>query len=184
MLKGISGLQTCGNKMRSRQADRPNAGGFPNKIWWSVMTEHSSIDAVTEITDGLYLGTVAYAQSLQFENPFNIEMVVNLCEDAVPVSAGMTVEWLPVSDGEAVPADIIAKGLSAIERTLSHGRRVLVACRAGQSRSASMVIGYLRLQSYDWDTAYRLVAEKRWISPHPRTLRSVKEFVDDSLKVP
>jgi protein-tyrosine phosphatase len=68
--------------------------------------------------------------------------------------AGLTVEWLPVSDGEAVPADIIAKGLSAIERTLSHGRRVLVACRAGQSRSASMVIGY------DWDSAYGLVAEK------------------------
>jgi hypothetical protein len=158
--------------------DKRWRSGFPNKIWWFLMPEHLAIDAVTEIVDGLYLGTFAYARSLEWKNPFNIEMVVNLCEDAVPVSAGMTVEWLPVSDGEAVPADIIAKGLSAIERTLSHGRRVLVACRAGQSRSASMVIGYLRLQGYDWDNAYGLVAEKRWISPHPRTLRSVKEFVD------
>jgi hypothetical protein len=144
------------------------------------MPEHSSIDAVTEILDGLFLGTFAYARSLEWENPFNIEMVVNLCEDPVSVSDGMTVEWLPVSDGEAVPADIIAKGLSAIERTLSRGRRVLVACRAGQSRSASLVTGYLRLQGYDWDTAYGLVAEKRWISPHPRTLGSVREFVNAS----
>jgi hypothetical protein len=68
------------------------------------MPEHSSIDAVTEILDGLYLGTFAY--SLEWENPFNIEMVVNLCEDMVPVSAGTTVEWLPVSDGEAVPTDV------------------------------------------------------------------------------
>jgi protein-tyrosine phosphatase len=142
------------------------------------VAEHSSIDAVTEILHGLYLGTFTYARSLEWENPFNIEMVVNLCEDAVPVSAGMTVEWLPVSDGDAVPANIIAKVFSLIERTLSSGRKVLVACRAGQSRSASMVIGYLRLHGYDWDSAYRLVAQKRWISPHPRTLRRVRDVVD------
>ena len=134
-----------------------------------IMPEHSSIDAVTEIVDALYLGTVTYAQSLQFENPFNIEMVVNLCRDVVPVSARISVEWLPVSDGEAVPADTVAKVLSLIERTGLCDNRVLVACRAGQSRSASMVIGYLRLHGYDWDSAYRLVAEKRWICPHPRT---------------
>jgi protein-tyrosine phosphatase len=144
----------------------------------AVMTERLEIDAVTEVMDGLYLGTVAYARSLEWENPFNIEMVVNLCEDPVHVGEGVTVEWLPVSDGEAVPADIVARAIAVIERTLSSGRRVLVACRAGQSRSASMVIGYLRLQGYDWDSAYRLVAEKRWICPHPRTLGSVREFVD------
>jgi hypothetical protein len=142
------------------------------------MPEHLAIDAITEILAGLYLGTIAYAGSLQWENRLNIERVVNVCQDSVPVAEGVTVEWLAVSDGEAVPADIIAGALSLIERTLSSGRRVLVACRAGQSRSASIVIGYLRLQGYDWDSAYRLVAEKRWISPHPRTLRSVREFVD------
>ena len=116
------------------------------------MTEHLAIDAVTEILDGLYLGTLAYARSLAWENPLNIEIVVNLCEDSVPAGEGVTVEWLPVSDGEAVPADIVARALSLIERTLSGRRRVLVACRAGQSRSASMVIGYLRLRGYDWDS--------------------------------
>ena len=142
------------------------------------MPEHLAIDAVTEILDGLYLGTFVYARSLEWDNPFNIEMVVNLCEDPVHVGAGVTVEWLPVSDGEAMPADIVARALAVIERTLSGRRRVLVACRAGQSRSASIVIGCLRGQGYDWDSAYGLVAEKRWIAPHPRTLRSVREFVD------
>jgi hypothetical protein len=141
------------------------------------MPEHSSIDAVTEILHGLYLGTVGYAGSLQWDNPFNIESVVNLCEDSVPVAEGVAVESLSVSDGEAIPADVITRALSVIGRVLTSGRSMLVAFRAGQSRSASIVIGYLRLQGYDWDTAYGLVEQKRWISPHPRTLGSVREFV-------
>ncbi len=142
------------------------------------MPQHTTIDAVTQILDGLYLGTHAYAGSLQLENPLKIEMVVNLCKDSLPITEGVTVEWLPVLDGEAIPADIIARTLSLIDRTLSSGRRVLVTCLAGQSRSASLVIGYLRGQGYEWDTAYGLVDEKRWICPHPRTLQSVREFVD------
>jgi len=110
--------------------------------------------------------------------------VVNLCEGSVPYREGMTVEWLPVSDGEALPAQIIARVLSLIDSTWTSGRRVLVTCRAGQSRSASLVIGYLRLQGYDWERAYKLVEEKRWICPHPRTLQSVKDFVETTLKVP
>ncbi len=148
------------------------------------MPDHSSIDAVTEILDRLYLGTIAYAQSLHWENPLNIEMVVNLCENSVPYSEGMMVEWIPVSDGEAVPADLLARALSVIDGVLADGKRVLVACRAGQSRSASIVIGYLRLRGYDWDSACRLVEEKRWICPHPRTLQSVKDFVETTLTVP
>jgi protein-tyrosine phosphatase len=148
------------------------------------MHDHSSIDSVTEILDGLYLGTIAYANSLQWENPRNIEMVVNLCEESVPYSEGMKVEWIPVTDGEAIPDDVIARALSAIDGTLSSGGSVLVACRAGQSRSASLVIGYLRLRGYDWGSAYKLVDEKRWICPHPRTLQSVKDFVEANLNVP
>jgi protein-tyrosine phosphatase len=148
------------------------------------MHEHSSIDSVTEVLDGLYLGTLAYAISLQRDNPLNIATVVNLCEDAVPYREGMTIEWLPVSDGEALPAQIIARALSLIDSTLTSGSRVLVTCRAGQSRSASLVIGYLRLRGYDWERAYSLVEEKRWICPHPRTLQSVKDFIATSLQVP
>jgi protein-tyrosine phosphatase len=140
--------------------------------------------ALTEILNGLYLGTIAYANSLQWKNPLNLELVVNLCEDSVPYREGMKVEWIPVTDGEAIPADAIARALSAIDGTVSSGRSVLVACRAGQSRSASVVIGYLRLRGYDWGSAYRLVDEKRWICPHPRTLQSVKDFVETTLKVP
>src|SRR5713226_2395961 len=99
--------------------DKRWRSGLPNKIWWFLMPEHLAIDDVTEIPDGLYLGTVAYAGSLQWENPLSIEIVVNLCEDSVPGSEGVMVEWLPVSDGEAVPAEIIAKALSLIELTLS-----------------------------------------------------------------
>src|SRR6266478_9545504 len=83
------------------------------------MYEHSSIDPITEVLDGLYLGTIAYANRLQWENPLNIETVVNLCEDSVPYREGMTVEWLPVSDGEALPAQIIARALSLIDSTLT-----------------------------------------------------------------
>ena len=147
----------------------------------SSMHEHSSIDSVTEILDGLYLGTLAYAVSLQRDNPLNIETVVNMCEDLVPYGEGMKVDWIPVTDGKAIPADVIANALSAIDEALSSGKRVLVACRAGQSRSASLVIGYLR--GYDWERAYRLIEEKRWICPHPRTLQSVKDFVETTLNV-
>jgi catechol 2,3-dioxygenase-like lactoylglutathione lyase family enzyme len=179
MPPGASGIFTCPIRMATSCHLRVRSSSL--LTLGMCMSEHLEIEVVTEITDGLYLGTSAYAQSLEWKNPLNIEMVVNLCEDAVPVCPGMTVEWMAVSDGEAVPADVIARGLSAIERTLSSGRGVLVACGAGQSRSASLVIGYLRLHGYDWDSAYRLVAERRWIAPHPRTLGSVREFVDARL---
>src|SRR5882724_11167794 len=63
------------------------------------------------------------------------------------------------------------RALSAIDRPLSSGRGVLVACRAGQSRSASLVIGYLSLQGYDWESAYGL--ERRAGSVHIRELSEV-----------
>ena len=76
----------------------------------------------SQILDGLYLGTVAYAQSLEWENLFDIEVAVNLCQEQIPATEGLTVEWLPVADGEAIPAEVISRALSAIDQWSTHRR--------------------------------------------------------------
>jgi hypothetical protein len=51
---------------------------------------------------------------------------------------------LDLDDPEMIPEELIFKGLEFIDERMQAGDKVLVACNSGHSRSASLVLIYLR----------------------------------------
>ena len=79
---------------------------FPNRIPYLLCRAHAKS---AENSAGEHIPvaqaqqrTVAYARSLEWENLFDIEVAVNLCQEPIPAT-GLTVEWLPVADGGRYP---------------------------------------------------------------------------------
>jgi protein-tyrosine phosphatase len=143
-----------------------------------VKVDHADITPVTKVLEHLYVGTLEYARSITTSNPEGIDVVINLCEEPLATAgAGLKIEWLPTSDGIAIPRRKITKILSRIAYHLRDGKIVLVHCRAGQSRSAAFVIGYLCMAAgFDWDAAVAYLAERRWIALHPKIAGSFIEY--------
>lgn len=87
---------------------------------------------------------------------------------------------LPNRDGDPWNEEQVVSALDFIERRIKLGK-VLVACAAGMSRSASMVIGYLVRSGWDVGEAFERVKQARpKILPVPKMLQSVLEVVKAS----
>ncbi len=62
---------------------------------------------------------------------------------------------LEVRDREALPPRLLSQGVKFIRRQRLAGRRVLVACGAGMSRSPTFVAAYLYEEGMDFSDAIR-----------------------------
>ncbi|OAA32869.1 Dual specificity phosphatase, catalytic domain protein [Moelleriella libera RCEF 2490] len=72
-----------------------------------------------------------------------------------------------------------------IEDRTKSGKRVLVHCQQGASRSASLIIAYGLYQSPDLsvnDAYYAAQAKSRWISPNMKLMYSLQDFHKDLTK--
>ncbi len=67
----------------------------------------------------------------------------------------------PINDGFPLPGHIISKSLDFMEENLSSGRKVLVHCTAGASRSVALVLCHLLTLGMGFDEAQRFLEEKR-----------------------
>lgn len=80
-------------------------------------------------------------------------------------------------DGDPWSADQVLNALDFVSERLRYGK-VLVACAAGMSRSACMVIGYLVRTGWDVSSAHEVVrAARPRILPVPKMLASVLQAV-------
>lgn len=83
---------------------------------------------------------------------------------------------LHVIDARPLDPERLDEGLAFIRDQLALGRKVLVCCGAGMSRSPTFVAAHLYEQGEDLESAYlRVVAQRRGILPHPHLLRSLIE---------
>lgn len=86
--------------------------------------------------------------------------------------------YLPIEDGEPLPADMLRMGVEFVRLEKALGRKVLIACVAGISRSSAFAIAALkeeeRLCLLD---AFRQVrAMHPSALPHPAIWRSLCEY--------
>ena len=102
-----------------------------------------------QIIKNLWIGSEKDAADLSFMKKNNIRLIVH-ATDSVPVYAkGIKTLRVPVGDdsyysekmGKYIPIAVVA-----IHDVLAHGHGVLVHCRAGMNRSATIVAGYLMFQ--------------------------------------
>lgn len=103
------------------------------------------------ILPGLYLGSHSDAQDAKFLRDAGIRHVLNMaeeCEDTEAASMGLNVLHLPLVDHSDEPlGSYLPAATTFIHNALSrpNPEPVLVHCRVGVSRSASVVIAYLML---------------------------------------
>lgn len=130
---------------------------------------------MNRVLDRLWIGATEDLAGTIPLRALGFSAVVDL-RDGIPTLPAMRgVELLRVAnrDGDPWGKDQVAAALDFIHSHIREGR-VLVACAAGMSRSASMVIGYLQRCGHSAPEAFVLLkAARSAIAPVPAMLESV-----------
>lgn len=98
--------------------------------------------------DALYLGNIHNALTLKHDHRlWGFWAILNCTDDPALDHLRSDAEYdvlrLNQLDGEMYPFDSIMRGIQYIDMHLKAGANVLVACHAGVSRSAGMMVAYL-----------------------------------------
>jgi protein-tyrosine phosphatase len=133
------------------------------------------------VTESLLVGNVHDAR----QPPAGVSALLFVADSAIPAPAGLLYGHVPLREfGEATVEDLSG----AVDWLESHAasHRVMVCCRAGMGRSASVVIAYLCCaKAMTYAEALKLVKERRpGACPLPNLeqtiekLRKLREFND------
>jgi len=125
------------------------------------------------LPDFLYLGDRVTASDIDRLTALRITHVLNATEDVSnffedsPSLQYMRCSIKDSADAATAMADSFPACVAFLDSCRNCGGRVLVHCRAGVSRSATIVIGYL-MQYHRWDlrTALRFVDQRRFVQPN------------------
>lgn len=115
---------------------------------------------MNRVLDRLFIGDSSDLEDRAPLRSCGFSAVVDLRDDVQPRDYGVDAFRLTNRDGDPWSRDAIETALEFIHEHIRKGR-VLVACAAGISRSASMVIGYLVFVGHDVPTAYGIVRDAR-----------------------
>ena len=132
---------------------------------------------MNEVLDWLYVGPVKDAENYDKLKAAGIEAVLTL---AWPIQHpdDIAVKRVYFEDGEPIPDEVFYEALSFVRQQRRLGRKILIACSAGISRSPTIAIAVLHeLEGYPLVEAFRTVLAKVHIAyPRPETWNSVCRF--------
>jgi len=141
----------------------------------------SEILEPTETKGGLYLGNSVISQDLVYLKENKIPIILDVCgqkfvypEDIIEAYKCIEAEDSPYFD----LAQYFDECLEFIHEHRLKGRNVFVHCKAGVSRSATIVICYLmKILEMDFENAYKFVKMKRTcIEPNEGFLEQIEKF--------
>ena len=101
---------------------------------------------MTEVSDGLFLGNRKTSEDIAWLTAQGITFIVNATDD-LP-NCHSNIEYLQLGLEDVPSADLCGLlndedgVLTSLARSLSSGVRVLVHCRVGSSRSASIILAH------------------------------------------
>lgn len=128
------------------------------------------------INDWLYIGAYRHTLHRDALNRAGINAMLQL---AAPVEhPGIESLYLPVEDGKPLPHHLLEQGVNFIKAQHGENRRVLVACGAGISRSATYcVAGLHEIDGIALLDAYRIVhAQHPEAMPNPYLWQSLLAY--------
>lgn len=130
------------------------------------------------ICDGIYLGSI-HAMSEEHETrQTGIRSVLrmdNVDRNRGQWSRAIDLRDLPIQDGQHVNSTIIDQAVAFLTQQVTAGRKVLVHCQEGVSRSVTMVLAYLiSNRGMSLGQAFKYVMRRRPVAhPHPALLWSL-----------
>ena len=130
-----------------------------------------------EVYPNLLIGNKAAAEDSYFLTKKRISHVINMAADSRtkflvrPNREELSRRKIKLTEPKLKPEDVMENIFESagelIEQSLQEGRRVMVNCWQGASRSATVVLAYLiKYQGMKVEDALRMVKEKRDIRPN------------------
>lgn len=143
------------------------------------MDNPTSNFAMDEVLPNLYIGPMwARLHIRKFEIKHVVSLVSKPC-DKYPISKKVNEHYYSIEDSDnTVLQPTLKNCLPKIHSARQANENVLVHCRAGVSRSASVVIAYLMLyENMDFDTAMEHLRKVRpCISPNYGFMRQLRSL--------
>ncbi|XP_023720317.1 uncharacterized protein LOC111871434 isoform X3 [Cryptotermes secundus] len=139
-------------------------GEFKPFIDQEMLTILGQMDAATEIFDHVYLGSEWNASNFEELQKNGVHHILNVTREIDNFFPGMF-NYLNVRVYDDEKTDLLKhwdNTFKYITRARKEGSKVLVHCKMGVSRSASVVIAYA-MKAYNWDfkEAFEYVKQKR-----------------------
>ena len=112
---------------------------------------------MNEVLEWLYVGAVQDAEDYDALKAAGIGAVLTLAW-VISHPDDIVVERVFFEDGEPIPDEVFYQALSFVRRQRRQGRKILIACSAGVSRSPTIAIAVLHeLAGYPLVEAFRTV---------------------------
>lgn len=155
-------------------------GEYKSFIDEEMLVILGQMDAPTEIFDHVYLGSEWNASNLEELQKNGVRHILNVTREIDNFFPG-TFDYFNVRVYDDEKTDLLKhwdNTYKYISRAKKEGSKVLVHCKMGISRSASVVIAYaMKANNWDFDQALRHVKEKRsCIKPNKNFIMQLETY--------
>ncbi|KAI5465746.1 dual specificity phosphatase [Mariannaea sp. PMI_226] len=121
------------------------------------------------------MSTASFATAFEYPEEFSVETPTTPKAAAFRVPEYIHIPWDHNTD---ISPDLM-KLCETIDNRTKEGKKVLIHCQQGASRSASLIIAYGLYQKPELtvnDAYYAAQAKSRWISPNMKLMYSLQDF--------
>lgn len=129
------------------------------------------------VTPYLAVGRRADAEDAENLAAHGIKSILSLCALVRPDGIARQLS-MDIKDRAALPAELVGEAMGFLNAQIQAGRKVLVHCEMGISRSASIAVGYLHgFHGMPLEQALAKVREANPMAdPHPLLLESMRNY--------
>jgi protein-tyrosine phosphatase len=142
-----------------------------------IIIPGSEIYPVTQLLPEFWIGTISDASKLSVENPLGIEEVINVCGEDYEHNPAIHYTMVNLQDGHEIPENIFWQVVNYGVECLLSGKRTIIHCHAGRSRSVGLAAAILtRISKMNFEAALGFIKRKRPIAfPHHIILLSCRK---------
>lgn len=145
---------------------KPEANKFKLSEISSAPASFPSHTHLVQITEYLFLGGSEASENFEELSKNNVKYVINTATELKNIHESSGIEYIRLDLVDApsqklCEVDVFETAFNFIDKARKNGAGVLVHCRGGRSRSATIVIAYLmRTNKWSLQQAYKFVQSK------------------------